>query len=198
MEGKERNANAISGQAAFGVAGSSISIISNIAFRELTSYVWPLNVEMIMPLDGSLSERLPTHEEAEDAKKAAIFFARHLTKQGGLALRIKHGTDGVSVELPPAVTRLVLDLLLFVSKGEAVTIVPFGAELSTQEAADLLNVSRPFLVKLIEHKEIPHHKVGTHRRVRAEDLFAYKRRRDSKRNDALNRLAELGQEIDAG
>jgi excisionase family DNA binding protein len=150
-----------------------------------------------MPFDGSLSERLPTHEEAEDARKAATFFARHLTKQGGLSLRIKHGTNGASVELPPAVTRLMLDLLLFVSKGEAVTLVPFGSELSTQEAADLLNVSRPFLVKLIEGKELPHHKVGTHRRVRAEDLFAYKRRRDSKRNEALGRLAQLGQEIDA-
>jgi excisionase family DNA binding protein len=150
-----------------------------------------------MPFDGSLSERLPTLEEAEDAKKAATLLARHLTKQGGLSLRVKQGAVGASVELPPAVTRLVLDLLLCVSKREAVTLVPFGAELSTQEAADLLNVSRPFLVKLIESRQIPHHKVGTHRRVRAEDLFAYKRQRDRKRNDALDRLARLGQEIDA-
>lgn len=150
-----------------------------------------------MPFDGSLSERLPTPKEAEDARKAATFLARHLTKQGGFALRGKQGSNGASVELPPAVTRLVLDLLLFVGKGEAVTLVPFGGELSTQEAADLLNVSRPFLVKLIESQEIPHHKVGTHRRIRAEDLFAFKRRRDSKRNEALNKLAQLGQEIDA-
>jgi excisionase family DNA binding protein len=150
-----------------------------------------------MPFDGSLSERLPTPEEAEDAKKAATFLARHLTKQGGFILRGKQGSNGESVELPPAVTQLVHDLLLSIGKGEAVTLVPFGGELSTQEAADLLNVSRPFLVKLIEGREIPHHKVGTHRRIRAEDLFAFKRRRDSKRNEALTRLAQLGQEIDA-
>lgn len=149
-----------------------------------------------MAPDGSLSERLPTLEEAEDARKAATVLARHLTKQGGLSLRVKQNPNG-SVELPPAVTRLVLDLLLSIGKGEAVALVPSGAELSTQEAADLLNVSRPFLVKLIENREIPHHKVGAHRRIRAEDLFAFKRRRDRKRDEALSRLARLGQEIDA-
>lgn len=149
-----------------------------------------------MPLDGSLSERLPTPEEAEKAKKAIAFLARHMNKQGGLALQVKQG-GGAIVEIPPAISRLVLDLLQLVSKGEAVTLVPFGAELSTQQAADILNVSRPFLVKLIERKEIPHHKVGTHRRIRAEDLFAYKRRRDSERSEALAELARLGQEIDA-
>ena len=150
-----------------------------------------------MPLDGSLSERLPTPEEADKAKKASTLLARHMTKQGNLTLHLKHGAHGAVVDLPPAVSRLMLDLLLFVSKGEAVTLVPFGAELSTQQAADMLNVSRPFLVKLIENRELPHHKVGTHRRIRAEDLFAYKHRRDGKRNEALVRLARLGQDIDA-
>lgn len=89
----------------------------------------------------------------------------------------------------------MLDLLLSIGKGEAVTLVPFGAELSIKRAADLLNVSRPFLVKLIESREIPHHKVGSHRRIR--DLLAYNRRRDGKRDQALSRLARLGQEIDA-
>ena len=79
------------------------------------------------------------------------------------------------MDLPPAVARLVLDLLELVGKGDAVTLVPSGADLSTQQAADMLEVSRPFLVKLIEAREIPHHKVGTHRRIRAEDLLAYKR-----------------------
>ncbi|MBS0220066.1 MAG: helix-turn-helix domain-containing protein [Proteobacteria bacterium] len=150
-----------------------------------------------MPFDGPLSERLPTPEEAEKARKASALLARHMNKQGSLSLHLKQGAKGEFMELPPAVSRLVLDLLLCVSKGEAVTLVPFGTELSTQQAADLLNVSRPFLVKLIENKEIPHYKVGTHRRIRAEDLFAYKHRRDGKRGDALRKLARLGQEIDA-
>ena len=100
------------------------------------------------------------------------------------------------MDLPPAVSRLVLDLLQLVGKGEAVTLVPFGGELSTQQAADLLKVSRTFLVQMIENREIPHHKVGTHRRIRMEDLLAYKQRRDNTRNAALARLARLGQEID--
>jgi len=154
-------------------------------------------MEIAMLSDGSLSERLPTSEEAEDARKAATFLARHLTRRGGFSLQGKQGASGASVELPPAVTQLVLDLLRSIGKGDAVALVPFGEELSTQEAADLLNVSRPFLVKLIESGELPHHKVGTHRRIRAEDLFAFKRRRDSERDEALSKLARLGQEIDA-
>jgi excisionase family DNA binding protein len=150
-----------------------------------------------MPLDDPLSERLPTPEEAEKARKASALLARHMNRQGALSLHLKQSAKGDLVELPPAVSRLVLDLLLYVSKGEAVTLVPFGTELSTQQAADLLNVSRPFLVKLIENKEIPHYKVGTHRRIRAEDLFAYKHHRDGKRGEALRKLARLGQEIDA-
>lgn len=150
-----------------------------------------------MPFDGSLSERLPTPEEADKARKASTLLARHMNKSGGLSLHLKQGSNGSAVEIPPAVSRLILDLLLFISKGEAVTLVPFGAELSTQQAADVLNVSRPFLVKLIENNELPHYKVGTHRRVRAQDLFAYKKRRDSARNKALTKLAQLGQEIES-
>lgn len=150
-----------------------------------------------MPADGSLSERLPTPEEAAGSRKAATFLARHLTRKGGFSLRARRATSEPDAELPPAVTRLVLDLLRSIGKGDAVALVPFGAELSTQEAADLLNVSRPFLVKLMESGELPHHKVGAHRRVRAEDLFAFKRRRDSARDEALSKLARLGQEIDA-
>ena len=86
---------------------------------------------------------------------------------------------------------------MLVGKGEAVNLVPFGTELTTQQAADLLNVSRPFVIKLIDAGELPHHKVGRHRRIKAEDLFAYKRRRDRTRSAALRKLARLGQEIDA-
>lgn len=152
-----------------------------------------------MPYDGSLSERLPTPDEVAKAKEAAGVLARTTNTQTAISLRLDQNGNGDGViELPPAIGRIVLDLLLFISKGEAVTLVPFGAELSTQQAADLLNVSRPFLVKLLEEKKIPHHKVGTHRRIQADDLFEYKKHRNADREKALRRLAELGQEIDAG
>lgn len=153
--------------------------------------------ETTMPLDESLSERLPTPDEAEKARKAGAILTRHTNRKRGLSLHVKHGSESASVELPPAIARLMLDLLECIGKGEAVTLVPFGAELSTQQAAEMLNVSRPLVVKLIETREIPHHKVGTHRRIRAEDLLAYKQRRDRTRNAALTRLARLGQEADA-
>lgn len=151
-----------------------------------------------MPFDGSLSERLPTPEEVTKAKQAANAFAKLADAEEMLSFRLNRtGKGGTTIELPSAVGKIVRDLLLLIGKGEAVTLVPFGGELTTQQAADLLNVSRPFLIKLIEEGEIPHHKVGTHRRVRAEDLFKYKQRRDVNREKALQKLTELGQAIDA-
>jgi excisionase family DNA binding protein len=146
--------------------------------------------------DGSLSERLPTPDEAEKARKASALLARHMDKRGRLSLHVGKGAKGADVDLPPAIARLMLDLLESIGKGDAVALVPFGAELSTQQAAELLNVSRPFVVKLIEDKQIPHHMVGAHRRVRAEDVLAYRQRRDRTRNAALTRLARLKQEIE--
>jgi len=149
-----------------------------------------------MTRDRSLSERPPTQAEAEKAGKASAVLARHVEKRGGVSLRVGKGARAADIDLPPAVGRLMLDLLQYIANGEAVTLVPFGAELSTQQAAQMLNVSRPFLVKLIEDRQIPHHKVGTHRRVRAEDVLAYRHRRDRTRNAALTRLARLKQEIE--
>jgi len=149
-----------------------------------------------MPFDGSLSERLPTAEEIEKARQASAAFARLIGAGKALSLTMKQGAKSeAAVELPLAVGKIVFDLLMLISKGEAVTLVPVGAELTTQEAADLLNVSRPFLVKLLSAGDVPFHKVGAHRRILAEDVFAYKRKRDAARKEKLDELARLGQEI---
>ena len=101
------------------------------------------------------------------------------------------GTSGITA----AVVRLLGALLTELAKGNAVTLMPYHAELTTQEAADLLNVSRPFLVGLLESGQLPHHKVGTHRRVRFADLMIYKRRRDTESEAALRELAALSQDM---
>ena len=88
-----------------------------------------------------------------------------------------------------------MELLRHIGKGDAVTLVPISQMLTTQQAADILNVSRPYLITLLERGEIQFELVGRHRRIKAEDLFAYKRERDTKRSDALAALGEIDGEL---
>ncbi len=149
-----------------------------------------------MPAEA-LNKRPPTSDEMEKASEAMSIFARAL-KEDGPSIRINSGGDELQLDFPHALGQLVLDLLAHVARGEMVTFVPYGAELTTQQAADLLNVSRPFLVKLLEAGEIEHHKVGSHRRVPVEKLLEYKMKRDQVRSEGLTELQRLGQEFDAG
>ena len=141
-----------------------------------------------------LTRRLPTQDEIACAAEAATALAQARAADGALAI---HGEDGKSVLLAPAIADLVIDLLGGVASGNAVTLVPAGGMLTTRQAADILNVSRPHLSKLLKEGEIPFIPVGAHRRVIHADLMAYKDRRDAARNAALDEIARLGQEFDA-
>ncbi|MFC5814932.1 MULTISPECIES: helix-turn-helix domain-containing protein [Nonomuraea] len=97
--------------------------------------------------------------------------------------------------LPRDAVSLLAYILAQAAEGRGVSVVPSHAELTTQQAADMLNVSRPYLIGLLEDGAIPYRMVGKHRRITVEDLMAYKRRDDLKRRSAADDLAALGQEL---
>lgn len=140
-------------------------------------------------------DRLPDDVEIKNAEQLRTIVASQI-KEGEpttLSLALESG-EVQTVTLAPALTASLLEVLRLVSSGRAFRMIPVEAELTTQQAADLLNVSRPFLVKILEEKEIPFTKTGRHRRVRANDLFAYKEKRDAARSDALGDLAVMDAE----
>ena len=102
------------------------------------------------------------------------------------------------VELPTSALRLPVDILAELADGNAVQVVPVHAELTTQEAADLLNVSRPHLIKLLEDGALAFHRTGKHRRVRFADLMQYKEAREQASEQAMAELAQLSQELGMG
>lgn len=105
------------------------------------------------------------------------------------------GPDGSTVALPEAVSYMLHTAIHHLTQGQAVTIVPIDRELTTQQAADLLNVSRPYLIKLLEREDIPYTKTGTHRRILFTDMVNYKVARDAQRTKALSDLTQLSQEL---
>lgn len=104
----------------------------------------------------------------------------------------------MDVTVPREAFDLFLEVLGQLANGHAVTIVPVHAELTTQQAADMLNVSRPYLVRLLEDGKIPYAKVGSHRRVRAADVVAYKAERDAEHADAARELTKEAQKLKLG
>lgn len=145
--------------------------------------------------DQALSERPPTELEIRQASEAARVIATALSAEG-LPFSVKRNGDRTEIDLPPAIGQLMLDVLTHVARGEMITLVPYGAELTTKEAADLLNVSRPFLVSLLNAGKIGFHKVGSHRRLKAHDVLEYRAQRDAERDQELSDLQRLGQEFD--
>ncbi len=147
-----------------------------------------------------LPQTMPTAEEVALARESGRALSAYLQMRAETQQIEIFDDQGTAhpVRVPISALRLLVDVLTQIGQGNAVSIIPVHAELTTQEAADVLNVSRPHLVKLLESKEIAFHKTGTHRRVRYQDVIAYKERIDVQRRQALDALAEQAQALGMG
>ena len=142
----------------------------------------------------------PSEADALLARESSRRLATHkLGKRSSVRIQLlADGEEAETVAVPASALRLFLHLLVEMSQGNAVTLIPTHAEMTTQQAADLLSVSRPYLVKLVDEGKIPCRTVGKYRRVRFDDLMAYKRKDDEARAKILDQLTAEAQELGMG
>ncbi len=137
----------------------------------------------------------PDSADAALAKRSGRSLATRLSRMETCLLEIRDGDTGETLELPASATRALLHVLTELGQGHAVQVTPIHAELSMQQAADILNVSRPYLVKLVEEGAIPSRKVGVHRRVLLDDVAAYRCGMYSEQSKGMAELSELTEEL---
>ncbi|MGA8027524.1 MAG: excisionase family DNA-binding protein [Bryobacteraceae bacterium] len=140
----------------------------------------------------------PTAQEAALARISGQSLSRYARRKKPLSLRVGEGGKEQPIELPAGAVALLMDILAAMAAGRGVTLLPENAELTTVQAASILNVSRPYLIKLLTEGAIPFRKVGKHRRILMEDVMTYKGRIDREREAVLDQLAAEAQEHDMG
>ena len=136
-----------------------------------------------------------TANQAADAVDILDRFLRRHPTVSAASVSLKADDTATTLEIPGHALRLLVDILSQIANGNAVTVAPVHAELTTQQAADLLNVSRPYLVKLLEERKIPYRRVGNRRRVLLTHLLNYKRVDDSERRDIADELTAEAQSL---
>ncbi len=145
---------------------------------------------------------LPKNHDIKLAENASIQLSSFLAHDGKkdiqFCLRRSNGKEVVEFLLTPAIVELIFRTIIHIAKGDAVTIVPFHPELTTQEAANFLNISRPYLIQLLEKGLIPFRLVGRHRRILFEDILKYKEKSKEKSRKAREELTNDAQDLDLG
>lgn len=139
--------------------------------------------------------------EGEDARTTFEELAHelrqvdHAREQSMGRARLVSPDGQTAVELPPTIYRALHFVVHHMARGDSISLMPMHSELTTQQAADLLNVSRPFLIKLLDAREIPYRRIGRHRRVKLVDLLAYRERRDRETNAMLSEMAQEAEDL---
>jgi excisionase family DNA binding protein len=139
---------------------------------------------------------VPSENDTQKAKDFSRTLAREIAPESRVT--IQREDHGEAIEIPPTVFNVLMKVLAVMSEGKAFSLIPMDQELTTQEAADILNVSRPYLNKILDLGEIPHRKVGRNRRIKFNDLLEYKRLQENNSKIALQELADEAQELDMG
>jgi len=151
---------------------------------------------------GDIQEGVPpTAAEAQLALESSRQVSRVLASKPKNAVRVRiepENEPAEAISIPVTAFRLLNGILTEMAKGNAVTLIPVHCELTTRQAADFLNVSRPFLIEQLEKGTIPYRKVGTHRRVMLKDLMEFKQTMDRNRLKALDELSAIDQELGLG
>jgi excisionase family DNA binding protein len=149
-------------------------------------------------LAHSYRHSAPTTQDASLARVSGQRLSRFARRRKPLSLKVMGVGQEQPIELPAGAVALLMEVLETMAAGRGVTIIPENAELTTVEAASILNVSRPYLIKLLDNEVIPYRLVGRHRRVLIDDVMAYKERIDAEREAVLAQLTADAQKQDMG
>jgi excisionase family DNA binding protein len=138
---------------------------------------------------------IPNDADVALAKKCGLALATYLGNADGVRLEVKGNGLGEELALPASAALLLARILTEMGQGHSVTVTPLQSEITTQQAADLLNVSRPYLVKLVDDGTLPSRKVGAQRRLMLDDVIAYKKTMYAQSLRGLDELTALDQEL---
>ncbi len=140
----------------------------------------------------------PSEQDVAIARASGQLLSRYARQKRPLTLHVQEADQDKPLELPAGAVALLMNILEAMAAGRGVTIIPENADLTTFEAADVLKVSRPYLIKLLDQGAIPFRRVGRHRRILMEDVMAYKARDDREREAVMDQLVREAQEQDMG